>query len=176
MSVTGTWRKKEKRSQDSTLSATGSLFFCILCLVLFKTAVTSLLLNWVLFLANSSSSQSRPCGNCHDHLQSLQSNTWEIIDWASVKLVFLFFSPFSFFLFPRVSTIETKSMGTKKKRSESLNPFPVWMAWEPNCLALVWANLMWKFRNSCGLSWAVPEEMWEMVGNPKTNVFSFFIP
>lgn len=115
MSVTGTWRKKEKRSQDSTLSATGSLFFCILCLVLFKTAVTSLLLNWVLFLANSSSSQSRPCGNCHDHLQSLQSNTWEIIDWASVKLVFLFFSPFSFFLFPRVSTIETKSMGTKKK-------------------------------------------------------------
>ena len=122
--MTGEWREKEKRSQDSTLSSAGSLFFCILCLVLFKTAVSSLLLNWVLFLANSSPSQSRARGNCRDRLQSLQSNTWEIIDWASVKLVFFFcfFSPPSLSL-PWVFTMETKSIGTKK-RSESLNPFP----------------------------------------------------
>lgn len=93
--MTGEWREKEKRSQDSTLSSAGSLFFCILCLVLFKTAVSSLLLNWVLFLANSSPSQSRARGNCRDRLQSLQSNTWEIIDWASVKLVFFFSPPLS---------------------------------------------------------------------------------
>lgn len=67
-------------------------FLCILRPVLFKTAVSSLLLNWVLFLTNSSPSQSRARGNRRDRLQSLQSNTWEIIDWASVKLVFFLLS------------------------------------------------------------------------------------
>lgn len=112
--------EEKKRSQDSTLSSAGNLFFCILCLVLFKTAVSSLLLNWVLFLANSSPSQSR--------------GSWELprsLTITSVKhlgdnwLGFgqtCFFFPLSLFL--SLSLHNGDKEHGHKKRSESLNPFP----------------------------------------------------
>lgn len=115
---------------------------------LFKTAVSSLLLNWVLFLTNSSPSQSRARGNRRDRLQSLQSNTWEIIDWASVKLVF--FPPLSLCLSVSPALSLSRSLHNRdkehrhKKRSESLNPFTdkALYRWseEPNCLAPVLAK------------------------------------
>lgn len=56
-------------------------FFAAFCAwFLFKSAVSSLLLNRVLFLVNSGPSPCGTRGNRSDRLQSLQSNTWEIID------------------------------------------------------------------------------------------------
>lgn len=58
---------------------------------------------------------SGSCGNRQDRLQPWPSNTWEIIDCATVKLVF-----------PKVLTMETKSTADNAhtKRSKSQNPFP----------------------------------------------------
>lgn len=171
----GEWRKdrKKKRAKIQLYLLQGVFSFAFSSWFSFKTAASSLLLNWVLFLANSIPSQSRARGNCRDRLQSLQSNTWEIIDWASVRLVF--FPTLS--LFPRVFTMETKSIGMKK-RSESISPFTgkALYRWseEPNCLAPVWAKQMWKWlRNSCGLSLPAPKEMycWRM----KTHRWMYYV-